>query len=863
MVYMLKFLYFGDMHGGGNIPTHRTDDFLETKKAKIKEILKIAKDNKVNALLQGGDFLHKGNISDECLSKEMINWSQVNLNNLAFDVMIGNKSINDLGQILKNSIPMIGTIGNHDLIGGELESFEKTSLNVLVQSGFMTLATKEEPIIFKDEEEGFSLAISASPYTHNIDGDDKSAYIVDEKKGDFHIHLTHGMLMDKSYGKKFKHTTVQEIAYLTKADLTINAHDHVGYKEIELDEKKFINSGSPVRLSAEKKEIARMPKVLLVTIDKANGIQLEEIYLTAKPGNEVLSREHIENKEEKNKYVEEVKSLINKANIKKGVDITEIISNLGIAEGIESHIIKEVVESVIDSMSKLMTPFNPKGEYIIERLELENFQSHKHSVFEFTEGLNILSGESRQGKSAVLRAIRELYECYMKNPRKAIFFGESYFKVTAYLSSGYIVTRVVERKNTGKNGYEIFDPTTGTSSYYNTKGLDIVQEILGFNKIKLTEKNKINVNFSVQGDGWFMLKNMSAPDRAKLIGVMYGTHYADAILKELNSQSKKIIADINRYEKDVTNLTTEADAYLYLEPFKECLNEAEALYQEAVELNDKIDKATELLEDRNNIKRESSELKKVIDEIEKNEKEYNQLLKEIKEDTENISKIEKNIVDLNSIVKDGKQARYVVTNLNSLQEAKELFNEINKMNEQISKETDILKNAKNLEGQLYSMSIEIDNLSEITNALKDFDEAYNLLIEIKSLEQEISKITEKVDKSKVMIKEKDNLIIQIENSKLILKEFGNLNEATPLLSEIEILEDEISKSESLIKEMNDIDKDIKLAKEEERRHREQTLIHLENYQKELESMGECPVCHGHITNAVINNLVNELSKNLK
>lgn len=861
---MLKFLYFGDMHGGSKPPKYRIDNFALKREEKIKEILQIAKDNNVTALLQAGDFLNKPNIAPEYLTKELLNWTSVNLNDLVFDIMLGEKTIKDLEKALTEVTPMIATIGNHELIGGELDSFEKTSLNMLVQSGFMTLATKDKPIVFKDEEEGFSVAISASPYTHDIDKDDKSAYIVDKKKGDFHIHMAHGMLMNKSYGKKFAHTVVQEIAYETKADLTINGHDHIGYDEIELDGKKFINPGSPVRLSAEKKEIDRMPKVLLITIDKVNGIQLKPIYLKcAEPGKEVLSREHIEAKEAKSEKIEEIKSLMNKASLKKGVDITEIISNLGETKGIEESIIEEVVADIVASMEKLMTPFNPKGEYIIERLELENFQSHKDSVFEFTEGLNVLAGESRNGKSAILRAIRELFDCYMKDPRKAIFFGEDYFKITAYLSNGYIITRIVERKKTGKNGFEIFDPNTGVSSYYNTKGIEVVQEILGLNKIKLTERNKVNVNFSVQGDGWFMLgKNMTAPDRAKLIGVMYGTHYADAVLKDLNAQAKKIVSEINIYEKDLDNLKKEADTYLYLEPLNECLDEAEVLYQEAFELEEVINKATKLLDDRENIQQEIDELNSLIKAIEKNEKEYKKLLEEIKEDTEKIAKMEQGIKDINAIVKDGKQARFVIKNLASLEDATNLFKEIEKLDIEIVKDTEVLEKAKKLENKLSSIDKELKTLNGINDSLKDVSEASDLLSEIKALESEIAKTTEKVNKANTIIKEHFTLSDEIEANKAILKELSNLDEATSLLSEIKALEEETKKSSTLVNELKELEKDINLAKEEETKHKEQTLIYLDEYKAELESMGECPVCHGKIDKAVINDLVKDLSKNL-
>ena len=45
MVNFMKFLYVGDLHQDELIPIHRMDDFNETRKEKISEILKISVEN--------------------------------------------------------------------------------------------------------------------------------------------------------------------------------------------------------------------------------------------------------------------------------------------------------------------------------------------------------------------------------------------------------------------------------------------------------------------------------------------------------------------------------------------------------------------------------------------------------------------------------------------------------------------------------------------------------------------------------------------------------------------------------------------------------------------------------------------------
>ena len=38
-------------------------------------------------------------------------------------------------------------------------------------------------------------------------------------------------------------------------------------------------------------------------------------------------------------------------------------------------------------------------------LSIENFQSHEHSFLEFSKGINVITGSSDSGKTAILRAL--------------------------------------------------------------------------------------------------------------------------------------------------------------------------------------------------------------------------------------------------------------------------------------------------------------------------------------------------------------------------------------------------------------------------------------------------------------------------
>lgn len=803
----MKLLYFGDMHIDRQ-PSSRIDLYSETQVKKINEIKKLASDNNVKALLQGGDFLNKDIVSSEQLSHILEMWQGINLNNLLMEVMLGKTPLNELVDSIKNSsvYPMIGVPGNHELTGGELSSLDKTSLNLLVKSGFMSLVSKENPIILKDEE-GFTVAITGSAYTHDIDGDDKSAYIVDKKLGDYHIHIVHGMLMEKSYGKKFRHTTISEIAYKTKADLTINGHDHIGYELTEVDGKKFINPGSPFRLSAEKKEMSRTPKVLILDINKDTGINVETHYLkSAEDGDKVLSRKHITKALGKSEKLEEIESALNKAHLGKGVDITDIVKKISINEKIEDDIASETIELITDKMRELDVPFNPTGDYIIENLTIQNFLSHKYSSFDFTDGLNVLYGESRSGKSSVLRAIREVYECYLRNPRNFIFHNETFFKITMTLSNGYIISRLVEKKKTGKNGYEIYDPNTGELSYYNTKAVSMVQEILGLNKIKLTEKNKIGLNFLNQGESWFFIgSGISAPDKAKLTGVVYGTHYADGVLKDINAKTKKVISQMNFYEKEIEKLQEEKLKYAYIDEFEELLLKAESdlelLEKKELEL-EFIQKTSEELD---RIKNEEKLLNDIINKISSAKPIYENLFNSLIVSNEEYLKLVSKTKEINSIVTAGKEASFIVNKLKDVRQLKDKFNKILELNEENKVDIDLLEKYNKINNESYIIKNQIVQLENIIDKMKDISKAEACLNDMKVLSQEIESIN-------------------------VVK------------SDIEAIENEIDKN---TKEINNIKDFISKS--------------IDIYKEKLLSVGKCPVCSSSIDTIIVENLIEELN----
>lgn len=862
----MKFLYVGDLHHDELEPVSRIDDFNETRKEKISEILSIARNNNVKAILHGGDFFNRPKMSNEFVTSVMEMWNEklipIDIQELTFQFQAGTLSeqeyMNALHQYKVGNIPFISIIGNHDLIGENMDSYPKTSLNVLETSGFLHIATKENPIIFQDN--GISVAITGYSYDRELDkSTEKEGYLVKKAKingkpVDYQIHMTHSILTDHSYGQKFAHTVLVEIASKTEADLTINGHEHFGFPLTEMEGKLFVNPGSPFRLTADAKDIARMPKVLIINIDE-NGIKVEEVYLKcAKEGKLVLSASGKKNKLSKQATMAKIQTLINQSSMKKGLRIADIIDNIGSAENIDEDILKDVQNKIINHMALLQPDFSPSGEYYITRLELDNFLSHQKSAFDFKNGLNILAGESRAGKSAVLRALREVLTCYLTQPRKAIFFGASYFTITVYTSNGYIITRRVERdEKKGFNGYIIYDPNTGQTSKYNTKSVTLVQEILGYKKIPLTEKKQIDINSVIQGDGWFFLgNNITAPDRARLLGVVYGTHYADSANKEIASDIKKQNAQLALVKKEKERLETTKKTYDYLPNLQKDLNDSDLLLAKLEVEEKRIHDMKEIYAKMQAIETERKNLEKVLTAISIDLKPY---LQALKEQEKNLNLMKQTFQWMTDVVNQGKVLRPVAKALTDISNCNQEITELKNKQEKLKKAREEYEKCSQIQKKMEDNQKEKNNLNQMKLALSVIPE---LKKEFSVLQQKQKDLEKQRENTKKVLEYKtamDKMEKEISVYQNCIPKFKNLPSMEELKS-MQKLQELIQKAKTVSQQLEDTKKEGTEQRKQWKEVKDKNLHNIAIYKTMLESMGECPVCHNGIDNKIVEKLVN-------
>lgn len=563
----LKLLVMGDFHESNQVPRSRIDDFHETKKELIQEINTLAKTHNCRAILQMGDFLDKNVLPHAVLMDIVKRWKPHAPAQQLQKLQNGEISVETFLDAIKEDIPLIGVVGNHELIGNSLNTLPKTSIYLLKEMGFMQLVDRQHPVIFKDEETGQTVAITGTHYHKNMDMPGyESDYIVDEKLGDIHIHLVHG------YGEvkatPWPHTLVSQFIDQTQADVTICGHDHNASPLVKSGERIFFNPGSPQKIKAD--EIGKKPQVALLTITP-EGVTVEFIPLKAgSHTEEIISRERIEEKKLQEQKLAEIKSTVTKASLEERLTIVDIARGISDNQNFPTHIKEDVTHRLEEMMGALTREHHMTRPYHIVRMVIKNFQSHKDTTIEFDPGLNVFIGESGEGKSALQRAFWFVFDKAKINPKNFIHKGEKECSVTLELSDDTTITRFVT--SSGKNGYKIYDAQTGQTHEGNTTLAPLAQQLLGYAPLVLDEKTTMPLNFMKQGEGWYFIgSHVTGPMRAKVIGSFYQTHYADAVMKDLENESKKISTELKQVTSKVEELDERLVDFNYLDALEERL----------------------------------------------------------------------------------------------------------------------------------------------------------------------------------------------------------------------------------------------------------------------------------------------------
>lgn len=382
----MKLLVTGDWHHRSLQPVARLDDIGVVLATKITEVGEIARREDCAAIIEPGDITNSPGLAYSTLAV---------LENLIRGL---DKSV--------WSIP-----GNHDEHAHSLESIERTAYGHLVTTGLVRDLARQP--VETDTITVTGAGFSAS--TDNDVSDYLAKPAPNATKGSVRIHVAHGMLLERAPGFDLKHTLLEEVAkHPDCPDVLICGHEHLGFGVRRLPragggELVAINPGALVRLSAHPGEIERTPQVCVLEVypgaapfchhcdadlpaDKAAAhigddrayvvtcpkcgyrtvvelgdygppeiwglgspvIETRLIPLaTARPGHEVLSREHIEQAIEREAKMGKFLGLLANEGEAKFLDIQSMVEGIANSDNLPRVVVSETFRYLSAAREKL------------------------------------------------------------------------------------------------------------------------------------------------------------------------------------------------------------------------------------------------------------------------------------------------------------------------------------------------------------------------------------------------------------------------------------------------------------------------------------------------------------------------------
>lgn len=317
---MREIIVCGDLHWRGLNPKARLDNFLEAITAKLQEVFEIARRIVADAIIIAGDLFHSPNMA----------WG----------------TVVELALLLQSApCPVLTIPGNHDSYGCNLESLFRTPYGLLARLGFIWDLNKNPYLMSNPPEDIF---ITGHGFTTDTDTEAGMIQFLssrnEETQNTTIIHVVHSMLLDRPPGFDIRHTLISQIK--TTANVIISGHDHTGFGVIRRDDGVlFINPGALCRLTAHVSEIERQVQVAVLTVDDNGQCNAALVSLqSAKPGHQVLSREHIEEAQARNEKLDEFLSLLASEGESKFLEVREIVEDIAARENIPVAVKREALE---------------------------------------------------------------------------------------------------------------------------------------------------------------------------------------------------------------------------------------------------------------------------------------------------------------------------------------------------------------------------------------------------------------------------------------------------------------------------------------------------------------------------------------
>lgn len=504
----------------------------------------------------------------------------------------------------------------------------------------------------------------------------------------------------------------------------------------------------------------------------------------------------------------------------------------------------------------------------INEIFVEGFQSHTNSHFNLGNGLNVITGPSDSGKTAIIRAVRWVA---FNEPQGEAFVNESvgHATVAIHLDNGIIISK---HRRKGKTSYRIqTDPGDEGSVFEKSEVPEEVKQLLGITKQTFGDFVTA-LNFAFQLEAPFLISETPSSG-AKVLGKLAGTEAVDLAVKSVSKDTYAARQERLLAEKEIERLAGNLLEYLDVDDKVQQLKTAESL-MEHVEESHKKKEVLQQLQTQQKIAFEKFR----VAFVEEERLSKVPVLIQILEETEKDQQCLQTLLDLQKRYESLSTAKKTLTEtlkqFDGLVEVSNLLQDSTKFEERYSLLSILSQNYKKYSQALQNVQLQLERLTVAENIdvvvieeeVKKTDELNKLFVQHSVIKQRYEKTSMDVNRLSVpsgmsdQLQECETSNERLNQMHMLLHKFVTSHkEYTNVMSrvdhlrvpeEAEIKVTEAEKNVSRLAELNELLRNYMIWNQRVR-HSTSTLVlyekHIENYTKELEETwneagGVCPLC---------------------
>lgn len=362
---------------------------------------------------------------------------------------------------------------------------------------------------------------------------------------------------------------------------------------------------------------------------------------------------------------------------------------------------------------------------MIKRITLKNFESHEDSTIEFSDGLNLIIGQSNQGKSSIVRALAMVVA--NRFDRDSVRTGAKYCSVAVETEKGAVTAERGEDTN-----HWIIETPQGKKEYRNI-GPSVpseVLEVLGMGeRVRGEIKELPNIMFQLEKH--YMLseidgKKTTANSIARMMDEAIGIGGMEELIKDIATDFAAKKRELETRNIQISELRSKILDINIFEDYKHSMEDTKAVFNEIESLNSLLDSAKELsckvelnkegktlLEGRLNCSEGINILADKMDEL---IKKFRMIFRAF-QIMENLDRAGKRIIVSDRVNTVYCKTETLIRNLEKLKTAKDLSSKLNELQRSLSADADFDKNLSMIESQR-------ENISHAKKMLRDARELY-------------------------------------------------------------------------------------------------------------------------------------------